>query len=89
MNILGLHQTEGIQSHKISIKPTSKASFKQAYVWLNTKTLFPIKAVFIDKGGNETIYKFTNFQPNQGISDSEFNFRQARYPGAQKIEDND
>ncbi|MCB0835060.1 MAG: outer membrane lipoprotein carrier protein LolA [Bacteroidetes bacterium] len=86
----GLENTKGIQAHKISIRPTSKtADFKHAYLWLHTKTLFPIKAVFINKNGSEIIYQFTNFRPNQGISDAEFDFQHARYPGSQKIEDND
>jgi outer membrane lipoprotein-sorting protein len=82
----GLENVGKLSCHKISInKIQGDFGYKQAYLWLSPKTLFPVRATFYDTGGGETTYQFSQLRPNVGISDKEFEFQPGRYPGAEKI----
>ncbi len=73
--------------HEIEMTPTNKnRPFHKVYLWIDkaTKTLY--SARILEKTGNRYSYTINTFKPAVTISDADFVFNKAKYPGVEVVD---
>ncbi|WNJ20776.1 hypothetical protein [Pontibacter sp. G13] len=71
----GMVEQEGRQFHKIYLTMDPNfSSYRQAYVWIDAETKFPVKYAFVDARQVVTTYTFSEIRVNLGLVDSMFSF---------------
>jgi outer membrane lipoprotein-sorting protein len=73
--------------HEIEMTPTNKnRPFHKVYLWIDkaTKTLYSAK--ILEKTGNRYSYTINTFKPAVTISDADFVFNKAKYPGVEVVD---
>lgn len=72
---------------EIEMTPKDKTKpFHKVYVYIdkNSKTLYSTKV--LEKGGNRYSYSVSALKPNAAVSDDQFVFNKAKYPGVEVVD---
>jgi outer membrane lipoprotein carrier protein len=73
--------------HKISLFSINKNSdYSRVEVWVNKKTLMMEKALIFQRNGAMVKYELTNIKTDTGITDAEFVFNKASFPGFEIVD---
>ncbi len=73
--------------NKIIMQPIDKNKpFARVYVAVDKATKNIISTTVVEKTGNRYVYNVSNFKPNAAISDADFTFDKAKYPGVEVVD---
>ncbi|MCH5599146.1 LolA family protein [Niabella ginsengisoli] len=77
----------GKEVNKIIMQPIDKNKpFARVYVAVDKATKNIISTTVVEKSGNRYVYNVSNFKPNVAISDANFTFDKAKYPGVEVVD---
>jgi outer membrane lipoprotein-sorting protein len=78
---------EGVAVHTIDLTPTDKSKpFFKIRLVVNQAKLQILQAVVFDKSGAKYTYVIKNFIPNKVLTDADFVFNKAKFPGVEVID---
>lgn len=77
----------GKKAHKVILTPTDKKkSFERVYLGIDQATKNIVTVLVVEKSGNRYSYNVSNFKPNTSVSDAQFVFNTASYPGVEVVD---
>ena len=77
----------GKTAHKVIMTPVDKKkSFERVYLGIDKATKNIVTILVVEKSGNRYSYNISNFKPNVSVSDAQFAFNQASYPGVEVVD---
>ncbi|MFN3529328.1 MAG: LolA family protein [Bacteroidia bacterium] len=80
-------QHEGVAVHTIDLTPTDKNKpFFKIRLLIDQQKLQIVQAVVFDKNGAKYTYSIKNFIPNKPLTDADFVFNKAKYPGVEVVD---
>ena len=83
----GTKKVGGRTVQEIELTPTDKTKpFHKVYVLVDKARNMIYSARFLEKTGGRYSYTVTNLQPSTAVSDAEFVFNKAKYPGVEVID---
>jgi len=78
---------EGVAIHTIDLTPTDKSKpFFKIRLLVDQSKLQILQAIVFDKSGAKYTYVIKNFVPNKAVTDADFVFNKAKYPGVEVLD---
>jgi outer membrane lipoprotein carrier protein len=73
--------------HEIELTPTDKNKpFHKVYLLIDKSTNTISSARFLEKSGSRYVYSITSMKPSATVSDKDFSFDKAKYPGVEVVD---
>ena len=83
----GTTKVDGKTVQEIELTPTDKTRpYHKVYVWVDKTNNMLYSAKFLEKSGGRYSYTISNLTPNAAVSDAEFSFNKAKYPGVEVVD---
>ena len=77
----------GKAAHKIMLTPVDKKKpFERVYLGVDKATKNIVNIMVVEKSGNRYSYNVSSFRPNTSVSDAQFTFNRASYPGVEVVD---
>lgn len=78
---------DGVATHNIDLVPTDKKrTFFKIRLVIDQTKLQIREAIVFDKNGAKYTYAIKNFVPNRALTDGDFVFNKAKYPGIEVVD---
>lgn len=83
----GEKKVSGKTVQEIELTPIDKTKpYHKVYVWVDKNSKMIHSAKFLEKSGGRYSYTVTSLQPTTAVSDAQFVFNKAKYPGVEVID---
>ncbi|MCW3073850.1 MAG: hypothetical protein JWP69_919 [Flaviaesturariibacter sp.] len=83
----GEKKEAGKTLQEIELTPTNKnRPYHKVYVWIDKATKTFYSARILEKSGNRYSYTVNTFKSTAALSDAEFTFNKAKYPGVEVVD---
>lgn len=88
MYVLGGEKSyRGKKVQEVLLEPIDKKKpFSRVYLWIDKTASQIVSANIVEKTGNRFVYSINNLKPNTSVSDAQFVFNNASYPGVEVVD---
>ncbi|MFV0605307.1 MAG: LolA family protein [Niabella sp.] len=77
----------GKKANKIILTPVDKKkAFERVYIGIDKASKNILTILVVEKSGNRYSYNVSNFKPNVSVTDNQFTFNQADFPGVEVVD---
>ncbi len=72
---------------EVVLQPTDKSkAFSRVHLWIDRAKSQIVSANIVEKNGNRYVYTVSSMKPNVAMSDAQFSFNKASFPGVEVVD---